>query len=83
MERLIVPTNEILFGVLKDGTVINSASADKKPLEAFLRVFESIAKWLREADEKDVLYYGLAKMVTHGEFQSALQYRADQAQKQL
>lgn len=78
---LITPTKDILFGVLKDGTVVNNVSDHHKEneIEGYVFLFRSIAKWIRyKANTEELVYYGIGKMLTSGEFRSALQSRTPQ-----
>lgn len=70
VERLIVPTNEILFGVLTDGTVVNNVGKFKhngKPnsLAGYDFYFNAMTEWIKTMPDDELLYFMMSRFVNH------------------
>ena len=68
VERLIVPTNEILFGVLTDGTVVNNVGKFKhngkpNPMAGYDFYFKSMTEWIKTIPDDELLCFMLTRFV--------------------
>lgn len=83
--QLIVPTQDIAFAVLKDGSRITNFSdgGGNPKIEPIMKTFEGIAKYFEEAPEKEFIAASLAWMIAGGSINGVLHARAERIKADL
>lgn len=82
---LIVPTQDIVFAVKKDGSIISNftekrGGGDKVEPSYFLLLFKGLKKFVETCSEHELAAYALVDIVTSNDIQKAIIKRME-AQK--
>jgi len=85
-KQLIVPTQDIAFAVLKDGSRIvnfSDGGGDKPNVESMMNTFKAIADFFDNCSEKEFIAASLMYMLTSGQIHATLERRAAKMKAEL
>ena len=70
-EMLIVPTQELIFAVKKDGSIISNFSEKRGGVEqpnpkAFITFFHGLKHYIRNCPDNELMAYTIAELIESG-----------------
>ena len=84
--QLIVPTQDIAFAVLKDGSrIVNftDGGGEKPNVESMMKFFKAVADFFDTCSEKEFIAASLMYMLTSSQIHAALERRTAQMKADL